>query len=1221
MELHKGTLFHNRYLLVTALGSGASADVWKAKDTKANNLTVALKIFSQHAQLDSYGLQDFRREFTTVYNMKQSNLLPPTGYDICNGCPYLVMQYCENGSCSSMVGRADEDDVIKFLHDVAAGLEYLHDHNIMHLDVKPDNILLDDNCNFMVTDFGISVNAAPGIGDSNGASGGTRAYMGPERFEGQTSSASDIWALGATAVEMLTGDPPYGEHGGLLQAEGEPLPELPKLQPEVKSIILGCLHKDPNMRIHASEIRQKIELYWETGSWTKHSPKRTIAIIATAVASIAMCVGTFLWDYNRTKVYYYKDYCEHWGIPEGIGRLSNKEMSHREMSYKLEYRQHKLRHMSLVNSAGKVIPHTDTEHITSRYSDVYYFYTDNGKVDYTTIYNENGRMLFKMDYDENLKTATFRQNDEYGTEMNLAANTNTLYKDASSAVEEKSRISRYLLSYDDNGLLTERKYVGLQNVPAGDKDNIYGQRYKYDDKGRKIEEAFIGANGDLMSNSDGLAVKTYTYDDDDNWTSVTYLNAERKGSHDGNNCSIVKLAYDDYGNRIKETYFTFDNKPSIRTDLNISGFTYTYTEQGFRETQTCLGIDGKPAYCNAGIVTMVDSCNSNGFIVCRKYLDEHEQPALYNKDGDSYSSVQYKPNETGLPLEYCYFDQDGQPMNAANGVWKTICTFDKNGNVTSSTYLDKEQKPTAIDGFYYTMKREYDEFGHETREYFLDDKGKPATCDGIVADYHTEFNRQGAVTRVCMFDTEGKPVNSSNLCAEYRIDYDEIGNVKTCQYFNKEGKPCMTDDGYSKLEYLYDKKTNFHIATKYYNTQGRVVSEEHRAYDAKGNIIKEYTLVDGKLKSGTAVMNAEYDVNNRPTKGWYTNLAGAPVNAPKETYSVAKYEYDNMGNRICTTFWSTTGKPAVDNQKTHKRLTGYDNMNRQVSEKNLGIDGKPLTGTSVNPEGRIKYDKWSNVAEISCYDGYGRPRLSADGYFALRNTYNSRGNVLHEEYVGVKGELVCNKQGGYAKADYTYDSHGNMLELKYYDTKKCIRIEKNTYNDKNRLTSQCVMDGNGKLSDEHYGTSRLEIAYDKAGITPTVRKYYNQKGVLLATQNWNAKKADWDDLKPTAAAASSPVRAAYAPNWQDAVRADARRCPQQVFEGVFVTAINFDNSYVTVVMKFVGLSVDEGNYDIDAMRAAAQQLKPDFRKVWNLPRNVALTFIFKDKYGQNICTV
>ena len=109
MELSRGYLFHNRYLLVSLLGTGASAQVWKAKDTRANNLIVALKIFDENSDLNSFGLQNFEKQFTIVFNMKHSNLLPPTGYDIFQGRPYLVMQYCENGSCTSMAGRTDEE--------------------------------------------------------------------------------------------------------------------------------------------------------------------------------------------------------------------------------------------------------------------------------------------------------------------------------------------------------------------------------------------------------------------------------------------------------------------------------------------------------------------------------------------------------------------------------------------------------------------------------------------------------------------------------------------------------------------------------------------------------------------------------------------------------------------------------------------------------------------------------------------------------------------------------------------------------------------------------------------------------------------------------------------------------------------------------------------------------------------------------------------------------
>ncbi len=1219
--LKQGQIFHNRYILVKALGQGASAEVWMAKDTRANNLLVALKIFSQHSEMDSYGLQNFEREFITVYNMKQSNLLPPTGYDICEGRPYLIMQYCENGSCSGMAGRMDEDDIIKFLHDVSAGLEYLHDHNIIHQDIKPDNILLDDNCNYMVTDFGISVNSDGGVLNSNGMSGGTRAYMGPERFEGITNNASDMWSLGATAVELLTGNPPYGEHGGLLQAEGEPLPQLPKLQPEVKDVIMSCLAKDPSKRIKANEIRQKIDLYWETGSWTKHSSKKIIAIVATGIASVLLCVGIFLWDYNRTKVYYYKDYAEYWDVPHGIGRLSSNDVAHREQSYKFEYNRHKLRRVSLVNSKGKVIGHTDTEHMNSRYSDVQYFYTDNGKIDYTIISDQNGRILFKMDYDDNLKTATFRQNDEFGTEMNLFANTNVLYKNGSSVTDEKSRISRYLLSYDDDGLLTERRYVGLQNVAAGDKDNIYGSRYKYDEKGRKIEEAFIGADGNITSNSDGMAIREYTYDDNNNWSSVTYLNTEREGSHDGNNCSLVKLGYDKYGNRISEMYYSLEGNPSIRTDCNVSGFRYEIDDHGNRTAQICIGVDGNLAYCNYGFVKQVDKHNDDGFIIERVYLDENDNPVMYSNDGENYSKFKMTPSETGLPLELSYFDENDMPMEQSNGVFRIVNSFDNIGNLEQQKVYDKEDQPTLADGFFHERKLEHDEFNNLVRESYFDIEGEPATDDGTISTYLMDYNRQGAVTKITFLGKDNQPTLGSNLFAGYTLEYDELGNQKICQYFNTEEKPTMSAFGYSKVEYIYDPKTNFLTEIKDYNIAGKLVLDIHQGYDSRGNIIKSYTLVDGKLKDGTFVDHTEYDVNNRQVAQWITDLGDKKINHPGASYSTVKNEYDNMGNCVVTTNWRADGTPGTDAQKTHRRVREFDSMNRVVAEFNFGVDGKPLSGTEVNPEGRVKYDQWGNVSEISCYDGYGHPRLSSDGYFAQKTEYDRRGNIVRQEYVGVDGKPIMNKSTGYARVENSYDNHGNMLEAKYYDTNNCIRIEKWKYNDKNRMTEQRVCDEKGNLSDKYYGVARLTVEYDNTGISPKKRNFYNQSGTLIASQTWNEAKSEWNDLKATGnfAASSNYTNS----NWQASVRNDAKACPQKVDDGVYVQSITCTNNSVTVVIKLTEVSKYDmsDNYDEESLQQGTRSMKTEFKQIWGIPANVSVRFIIQDKANRTICTL
>jgi hypothetical protein len=122
-----------------------------------------------------------------------------------------------------------EEELWKLIHDVAAGLAYLHEKDIVHQDIKPDNILIDTEGNYLITDFGISTRARSTLRKSiiaGNTSGGTTAYMGPERFSRQPAptKASDIWSFGAMAFELLEGVTPFGEIGGGMQKGGAEIP-------------------------------------------------------------------------------------------------------------------------------------------------------------------------------------------------------------------------------------------------------------------------------------------------------------------------------------------------------------------------------------------------------------------------------------------------------------------------------------------------------------------------------------------------------------------------------------------------------------------------------------------------------------------------------------------------------------------------------------------------------------------------------------------------------------------------------------------------------------------------------------------------------------------------------------------------------------------------------------------------------------------------------------
>lgn len=261
-RLQKDYLFDSRYKLLKKLGEGGFSEVWLVEDTSAQ-LTLVLKVFLPTAQLDESGIEMFRQEFALVYNLNHPNLLKYTYFGVCVGHPYLVMPYYNSGSAEDLLGNCTERKAWQFLHDVASGLACMHEHQppIIHQDIKPANVLLDGS-SYIITDFGISSNVRHMLGEGGEGKStvqGTRPYMPPEKFQRNQIPlvASDIWALGASLYEMITGRLPFGGKGGEAQLAGEEIPPLPSNYSEdLKEIIMQCLAPMPGERPFASDLER-----------------------------------------------------------------------------------------------------------------------------------------------------------------------------------------------------------------------------------------------------------------------------------------------------------------------------------------------------------------------------------------------------------------------------------------------------------------------------------------------------------------------------------------------------------------------------------------------------------------------------------------------------------------------------------------------------------------------------------------------------------------------------------------------------------------------------------------------------------------------------------------------------------------------------------------------------------------------------------------------------
>lgn len=259
-ELSQGSTIANRYILKEYKGSGSFGEVWLAEDSELG-IDVAIKLY---ISLDQKGQDEFKDEYKVAYGLSHENLLTAQYYGVWDHRPYLIMKYCSRGSAGNIGGIVNEADIWKFIHDVANGLKYLHglETPIVHQDIKPENILIDEQGNYLITDFGISKKMRTTMRKQSkrAIESGAIAYMGPERFlkDPMAVKASDIWSLGVSIYELATNDLPFmGQGGGMLNA-GAALPELDpqKWSANLTEIMQACLAKETWDRPTAEELAE-----------------------------------------------------------------------------------------------------------------------------------------------------------------------------------------------------------------------------------------------------------------------------------------------------------------------------------------------------------------------------------------------------------------------------------------------------------------------------------------------------------------------------------------------------------------------------------------------------------------------------------------------------------------------------------------------------------------------------------------------------------------------------------------------------------------------------------------------------------------------------------------------------------------------------------------------------------------------------------------------------
>ncbi len=254
--LNAGDFLQNRYEIINCIGSGGMADVFRARDHKLNRF-VAIKVLKPELRSDKEFVSKFRVEAQAAAGLAHPNIV--NVYDVGdeNGTYFIVMELVEGITLKAYIlskGNLSVRETTGICLQVASGLEAAHNNGIIHRDVKPQNIIISTDGTAKVADFGIARAASSDTINSNVM--GSVHYSAPEQSRGGFSDAkSDIYSLGITMYEMLTGRVPFDGDSTVevalkhLQEEIiSPRDIIPDLPRAIEQIILKCTQKSPDRR-------------------------------------------------------------------------------------------------------------------------------------------------------------------------------------------------------------------------------------------------------------------------------------------------------------------------------------------------------------------------------------------------------------------------------------------------------------------------------------------------------------------------------------------------------------------------------------------------------------------------------------------------------------------------------------------------------------------------------------------------------------------------------------------------------------------------------------------------------------------------------------------------------------------------------------------------------------------------------------------------------------
>lgn len=786
--------------------------------------------------------------------------------------------------------------------------------------------------------------------------------------------------------------------------------------------------------------------------WQRHERRRKrIHNIWITVASVFLLCALGIYDYNRTKVEYYADFVDRWGVAEGIIPLDDHQVSHRHHSYKFEYTRvpfgekdfylWRLKRVSLVNSKG-VISNYAPDHHAFFYPIQEFEYTD-GYV--TDIINRDTykrvvmRYSVKDDYDHKVACLVDMEGKEKHQGSAYLGSSTTAF--LSDATPNMSKIKRFHYTRNEKGYITKVTYHAndadeLEESAIGDNNNIYGKRFDLDEFGRVTKVTYINHEGNPMTDKYGVGYIKYNNASFENNDTVEYIGSDGELAYNEHKFARQVSKLDKYGNPIEQCYEGSDGKPCYDYK-NIYRQVISYNDNGCFTEIKYFDFDGNLSYC------------SDNYAIQRVKYDlkgRYNEVSHYDVDDklcyikENYSIAKAKYNSVDCIVEVSSFDVNDKPCIEQNyGVHKHCYNYDENNYLTEVSLYDEKGKLTISSTYHFAKQvLKYDNYHQLISIKNFDNKEQPCYYNDYTCESRRAYDSRGNLIKLECFDTEGKPCICKDGFAAITYKYDSYGNRIEERSYGIKGEPIYIK-GCTMIQYNY-YPNGLLSEDRYYNDKDSLcLNSEWFAigryeYDINGNRTKScfydvdttlcttkewyYSIMERKYKNGDVVEERFYNKEQK-------------LEENGQGYAIGMYSYDNKHRLTALRYFDKDSLPCVNKSYIHYDSIVFDNRGLKVKELFFDKNGRKCNTLNGESASSYKYDDKGQITEIAYDYVQGGPDSKVFNVRLCKYEYNRMGKLIRESYYDNNQKPVWNIND-ICRKEYTYDVYGNTISESFY---------------------------------------------------------------------------------------------------------------------------------------------------------------------------------------------